>query len=76
MRDDMAIPATVPDRVFNAALTALRADAEFEHVTWDVPKRKGNRPHKVLFQAEDVALLRKAKDRLEQLLSDAGHPLY
>jgi hypothetical protein len=76
MRDDMAVPASVPDKVFKAALTALRADTELEQVEWDVPKRKGNRPHKVFFQAEEITLLRKAKDKLEQLLADAGHPLY
>ena len=76
MRDDMAVPATVPDKVFKAALTALREDPQFELVEWDIPKRKGNRPHKVYFQADDIALLRKAKDTLEQLLSEAGYPLY
>ncbi|WP_045234427.1 hypothetical protein [Deinococcus pimensis] len=76
MRDDMAVPASVPDKAFKAALTALRDDPELQGVEWDVPRRKGNRPHKIFFQADDAALLRRAKDTLERLLADAGHPLY
>jgi|GEM_PF-6983182 len=75
-KDDMAIPAHVPDRVVKAALTALRGEEQLAAVTWDVPKRKGNRPTKVFFEADDIADLRRAKDRLEELLRDAGHPLY
>ena len=75
-KDDMAIPSSIPDTVIRAALETLRGEFSEDDVTWDVPRRKGNRPTRVYFEARDLALLRRAKDRVEALLAAAGHALY
>ena len=76
LKDDLAIHTGIPDKVIKSALTTLREDERLASVEWDVPKRKGSRPTKVYFKAERLEDVRAAKDRLEEILRDAGYELY
>ena len=75
-KDDLAIQGRIPEKAIRAALAALRQDGELAGVEWNASKSKPPRPTKVFFEADDIADLRKAKARLEKLLSDAGFDLY
>lgn len=75
-KDDLVIHGRIPEKAIRSALEALRLDGELSEVEWKASKSKPPRPTKVLFEADDIQDLRKAKNRLEKLLTDAGFDLY
>lgn len=75
-KDDMSIQSRIPEKAIKQALAQLRLDPELADVEWNMPRGKPPRPTKVYFEAADIADLRKAKDRLGELLSAAGYELY
>lgn len=75
-KDDLAIHGRIPEKAIRSALATLRLDGELAEVEWNAAKSKPPRPTKVFFEAENIEDLRKAKARLEKLLTDAGFDLY
>ena len=76
LKDDMAIHAGIPEKAVKAALQKLQEDQAHEGTTWDLGKTRAGRPIKVYFEAETLPQIHAAKNRLEQLLDEAGFDLY
>ena len=72
----MSIQSRIPEKAIKQALTQLRLDPELAEVEWNMPRGKPPRPTKVYFEAAQIEDLRKAKDRLGELLATAGYDLY
>ncbi|MFC4454692.1 hypothetical protein [Deinococcus sonorensis] len=76
MKDDMAIHAGIPEKAVKAAVSKLQDDEQLVDVTWTLPRARPGRPIKVAIEAERSADIQLAKQRLEQLLGEAGYDLY
>ncbi|MFC4640305.1 hypothetical protein [Deinococcus hohokamensis] len=76
LKDDMAIHAGIPEKAIKAALLKLEDDATSAGVSWDLSKTRAGRPIKIYLQADTMMEIQAVKNRIEQVLGEAGFDLY